>query len=35
MDETYARIGGQWHHIYRAIDGRGRIVDAYVSATRA
>jgi transposase, IS6 family len=34
VNETYARIRGQWHYIYRAIDGRGQIVDAYVSATR-
>src|SRR3981081_1505396 len=34
VDETYARIRGRWHYIYRAIDGRGQIVDAYVSPTR-
>ena len=34
VDETYARIRGHWHYIYRAIDGRGQIVDAYVSPTR-
>jgi transposase-like protein len=34
LDETYARIRGDWHYIYRAIDGRGQIVDAYVSARR-
>jgi IS6 family transposase len=34
VDETYARIGGRWHYIYRAIDGSGQIVDAYVSPTR-
>jgi transposase-like protein len=34
VDETYARIGGGWHHIYRAIDGHGQIVDAYVSPMR-
>src|ERR1700716_11378 len=33
-DETYARIRGCWHYIYRAIDGHGQIVDAYVSPTR-
>ena len=22
VDETYARIRGRWHYIYRAIDGR-------------
>jgi transposase-like protein len=34
VDETYARIRGRWHDIYRAIDGRGQIVDAYMSPTR-
>src|ERR1700704_392030 len=34
VDETYARIRGPWHYIYRAIDGSGQIIDAYVSATR-
>jgi hypothetical protein len=34
VDETYARIRGHWHYIYRAIDGHGQIVDAYVSPTR-
>jgi transposase, IS6 family len=34
VDETYARIRGRWHYIYRAIDGCGQIVDASVSPTR-
>jgi len=34
VDETYVRIRGRWHYIYRAIDGRGQIVDAYVAPTR-
>jgi IS6 family transposase len=34
VDETYVHIRGRWHYIYRAIDGRGQIVDAYVSPTR-
>ena len=34
VDETYARIGGRWHYINRAIDECGQIVDAYVSPTR-
>ncbi len=34
VDETYARIRGRWHYIYRAIDELGQIVDAYVSPTR-
>jgi transposase-like protein len=33
VDETYARIRGRWHYIYRAIDGHGQIVDAFVSPT--
>src|SRR6266542_3697307 len=33
-DETYARIRGRWHYIYRAIDEHGQIVDVYVSPTR-
>jgi transposase-like protein len=34
VDETYARIRGRWHYIYRAVDGCGQIVDAYISPTR-
>jgi transposase-like protein len=34
VDETYARIRGRWHYIYRAIDERGQIVDASVSPNR-
>src|SRR5437870_3946614 len=34
VHETYARIRGRWHYIYRAIDGCGQLVDAYVSPTR-
>src|SRR6266704_106628 len=34
VEETYARIRGRWHYIYRAIDELGQIVDAYVSPTR-
>jgi len=34
VDETYARVRGRWHYIYRALDGNGQIVDAYVSPTR-
>jgi len=34
VDETYARIRGRWHYVYRDIDGRGQIVDACVSPTR-
>lgn len=34
VDETYARIRGHWHCVYRAIHGYGQIVDACVSPTR-
>src|SRR3982074_2185499 len=34
VGEAYARVRGRWHYIYRAIDGCGQIVDAYVSPTR-
>jgi transposase, IS6 family len=34
VDETYARIRGRWHYVYRAIDGHGQVVDVYVSLTR-
>jgi transposase, IS6 family len=34
VDETYARIRGRWHYSYRAIDGHGQIVDAYVLPAR-
>ena len=31
VDDTNARIRGRWQYIYRAIDGLGQIVDAYMS----
>jgi transposase-like protein len=34
VDETYARVRGRWHYIYRAIDGHGQIIDAFVSPMR-
>jgi transposase-like protein len=34
-DETYARVAGAWVYVYRAIDGRGQVVDVYVSEQRA
>jgi transposase-like protein len=35
VDETYAKIAGKAAYVYRAIDGRGQIVDVYVSQRRA
>src|SRR5215831_17636993 len=34
VDETYARIRGRWHYVYRAIDSGGQIIDVHVSPTR-
>ncbi len=34
VDETYVKIAGRWHYLYRAIDQFGQVVDVYVSARR-
>ncbi len=34
VDETYLKIGGRWHHLYRAVDQFGQVVDVYLSARR-
>jgi putative transposase len=34
VDETYVRIGGKWHYLYRAIDREGNLVDSLLSHTR-
>jgi putative transposase len=34
VDETYVRVKGRWHYLYRAIDRDGNLVDAMLSATR-
>ena len=33
-DETYLKIGGKWHYLYRAMDRDGNLVDAMLSQTR-
>jgi putative transposase len=33
-DETYVKIGGKWHYLYRAIDSNGNLVDSMLSQTR-
>src|SRR5215210_6921523 len=33
-DETYAKINGRWHYLYRAIDRDGNLVDTMLSETR-
>jgi len=35
VDETYTQVAGKPAYIYRAIDGRGQVVDVYVSQRRA
>jgi transposase-like protein len=35
VDETYTRVAGKPAYVYRAIDGRGQVVDVYVSTRRA
>lgn len=35
VDETYVRIAGAWAYVYRAVDGRGQVVDVFVSQRRA
>ncbi len=35
VDETYLKVGGRWHYLYRAIDSDGHLVDIYLSETRS
>ena len=34
VDETYAKVAGQWRYVYRAIDQFGQVIDVFVSACR-
>jgi putative transposase len=34
VDETYIRVRGRWHYLYRAIDGAGALVDVMLSERR-
>ena len=34
MDETYLKVGGKWHYLYRAIDRDGNLVDSMLSEHR-
>jgi len=34
VDETFVRIHGEWHYLYRAIDWDGNLVDVRLSRTR-
>ncbi len=34
VDETYVKIKGTWHYLYRAVDSNGETIDFYLSKTR-
>jgi transposase, IS6 family len=34
VDETYVRIAGEWHYLYRAVDAAGQTIDFLLSRTR-
>jgi putative transposase len=34
VDETYVKVQGQWHYLYRAIEKDGQLVDVRLSETR-
>ena len=33
-DETYVKISGEWHYLYRAMDSDGNLIDSMLSKTR-
>ncbi len=34
VDETYVKVAGRWHYLYRAIDSEGNLVETMLSKTR-
>src|SRR6266581_553912 len=34
VDETYVKILGKWHYLYRGVDLEGKVLDCWLSATR-
>src|SRR5438270_6112261 len=34
VDETYVKIQGRWHYLYRGIDLEGQVLDCWLSRTR-
>jgi IS6 family transposase len=34
VDETYVKVKGVWHYVYRAIDQHGHVIDVLLSARR-
>ena len=31
LDETYIKVRGKWHYLYRAVDSKGNTIDYYLS----
>ena len=34
VDETYVKIQGKWHYLYRGVDQNGQVLDCWLSRTR-
>ena len=34
VDETYVKILGRWHYLYRGFDHDGQVLDCWLSRTR-
>ena len=34
MDETYVKVAGVWHYVYRAVDQSAQVIDVYLSRRR-
>src|ERR671932_145111 len=34
VDETYVKILGRWHYLYRGVDSEGQVLDCWLSQTR-
>src|SRR5919204_2677462 len=34
VDETYVKIQGRWHYLYRGVDQEGQVLDCWLSRTR-
>ena len=34
MNETYVKILGKWHYLYRGVDEDGQVLDCWLSRTR-
>jgi len=34
VDETYAKVAGQWRYVYRAVDQVGQVIDVFMSRRR-